>query len=279
MAGGVALNCVSNSRILEETDFQDVFIQPAAGDAGGAVGAAFYYYNTVLGNERTYVLDNVFLGPEFSDGDIEAFLSGGAIPHETMSRERLLRETAKAIADQQVVGWFQGRMEFGPRSLGGRSILADARNPKNQSIVNLKIKFRESFRPFAPTVLKERVSEYFAWDQESPYMLFVAPVRADKRTIPAVTHVDGSARLQTIGREQNPLYYDLLKEFELQTTCPVLINTSFNVRGEPIVCTPQDAWRCFMRTEMDMLVLGSHVLRKSDMKDIPPLTFTQFDPD
>jgi carbamoyltransferase len=265
MAGGVALNCVSNSKILEETDFDDVFVQPAAGDAGGAVGAAYYLYNTILGHPRTHRLEHVFLGPEFSDQEVEPFLRSHNIRFEQYGREALLQVTARAIADQKVVGWFQGRMEFGPRSLGSRSILADARNPENQSVVNLKIKFRESFRPFAPTVLAERTGDYFLWGRESPYMLFVATVREDRRSIPAVTHVDGSARLQTIARDQHPLYYDLIAEFDRQTGCPVIINTSFNVRGEPIVCTPRDAWRCFMRTEMDVLVLGSYVLRKEMM--------------
>lgn len=265
MAGGVALNCVSNSKILEHTPFREVFVQPAAGDAGGAVGAAFYAYNTVLGNPRSYVMTDVFLGPEFDDSAIEQFLRTLEVPFKKYTQEELLTETARLLADQKVVGWFQGRMEFGPRALGSRSILADARNPKNQSIVNLKIKFRESFRPFAPAVLEDRVSDYFVWDRPSPYMLFVATVREDKREIPAVTHLDGSARLQTVSRSQHPLFYDLLKEFEKQTGCPVLINTSFNVRGEPIVCTPEDAWKCFLRTEMDHLVLGSFILDKAEM--------------
>lgn len=265
MAGGVALNCVSNSKILAETGFQDVFVQPAAGDAGGAVGAAFYSYNTLKQNPRTFVMQDAFLGPEFPDSAIEQFLQSHNIPATVHAPTELLQKTARAIADQKVVGWFQGRMEFGPRALGSRSILADPRNPKNQSVVNLKIKFRESFRPFAPTVLEDRVADYFEWTKPSPYMLFVARVREDRREIPAVTHVDGSARLQTISRSQNALYYDLISEFDRQTGCPVLINTSFNVRGEPIVCSPEDAWNCFMRTEMDLLVMGSHILKKSDM--------------
>ena len=266
MAGGVALNCVSNSKILEQTDFQDIFVQPAAGDAGGAVGAAYYIYNSVLKKPRTYRMNDAFLGPEYSDAEIEALLNRYDVDSTKYGRKELLRETASLIADQKVVGWFQGRMEFGPRALGSRSIIADARNPKNQSIVNLKIKFRESFRPFAPTVLEDKVREYFRPDRPSPFMLFVATVREDKREIPAVTHVDGSARLQTISREQNELYYDLIKEFERQTGCPVIINTSFNVRGEPIVCSPEHALRCFMRTEMDFLVMGSHVIAKNKVK-------------
>jgi carbamoyltransferase len=281
MAGGVALNCVSNSKILEETSFQEMFVQPAAGDAGGAVGAAYYAYNTLFKHPRKFVMKDAFLGPEFGDDEIEVFLQQNGIPFEKYDREELLRETASMIAEQKVVGWFQGRMEFGPRALGSRSILADARNPKNQSIVNLKIKFRESFRPFAPTVLQERMSEYFKFDRESPFMLFVATVRENKREIPSVTHVDGSARLQTISREQHPLFYDLIQEFDRQTGCPVIINTSFNVRGEPIVCTPEEAWRCFMRTEMDSLVLGSFILRKDkmDMAVRHELMADQFEPD
>ncbi len=262
MAGGVALNCVSNSKILEETDFKEIFVQPAAGDAGGAVGAAYFVYNTVLKQPRTYVMNDAFLGPEYSDAEIEGLLKKYGVEYTKYDRQSLLRETATLIADQKVIGWFQGRMEFGPRALGARSIIADARNPKNQSIVNLKIKFRESFRPFAPTVLEEKVGEYFTPAIASPFMLFVATVRDDRRTIPAVTHVDGSARLQTIARKQNALYYDLIAEFERQTGCPVIINTSFNVRGEPIVCTPDNAIRCFLRTEMDYLVMGSFIVPK-----------------
>lgn len=265
MAGGVALNCVSNSRILEETSFHDVFVQPAAGDAGGAVGAAFYIYNTILGNRRVYRMNHVFLGPEYSDDQIETLLREKNMNSRRLSRKELLEETSRLIAGQKVVGWFQGRMEFGPRALGNRSIIADARNPKNQSVVNLKIKFRESFRPFAPAVLEERMPEYFDFDRPAPFMLFVANVRPEKRVIPAVTHLDGSARLQTVSREQNALFYDLISEFDRQTGCPVIINTSFNVRGEPIVRTPQEALRCFMRTEMDCLVMGSFIIDKKNL--------------
>ncbi len=267
MAGGVALNCVSNSKILAETSFREVFVQPAAGDAGGAVGAAFYVYNSILGNPRTYEMTDVFLGPAFEDQEIGRLLERKRVPFKQLDRPELLEETSRRIADQKVVGWFQGRMEFGPRALGNRSILADARNPQNQSVVNLKIKFRESFRPFAPAILEERMTEYFDFDRPAPYMLFVANVRGDKRMIPAVTHVDGSARLQTVSREQNPLFYDLISEFDRQTGCPVVINTSFNVRGEPIVCTPEDAWKCFMRTEMDCLVIGSFLVDKASLGD------------
>jgi len=281
MAGGVALNCVSNSKIYENTSLKEIFVQPAAGDAGGAVGAAFYVHNTLLNNPRTFVMKDVFLGPEYSDTFVEQFLLKKKIPYRKLDRQALLRETAGRIAAQEVVGWFQGRMEFGPRSLGSRSILADPRNPKNQSIVNLKIKFRESFRPFAPAVLEDKVSNHFEWNRPSPFMLFVATVSGNNRTIPAVTHVDGSARLQTIARDQHPLFYDLISEFDRQTGCPVLINTSFNVRGEPIVCTPEDAWRCFMRTEMDCLVMGSFLLDKKEMKEVNREELLQevFEPD
>ncbi len=265
MAGGVALNCVSNSKIFEETGFENIFVQPAAGDAGGALGAALYVHNTVLKNPRTFVMKDAFLGPDFADDEIESLLRSTGVPYKKHDRQELIELTAKRIADQHVIGWFQGRMEFGPRALGSRSIIADARNPKNQSVVNLKIKYRESFRPFAPTVLEERTNDYFEFNRPSPFMLFVATVREDKRHIPAVTHVDGSARLQTIARDQHPLYYDLIKEFERQTGCPVIINTSFNVRGEPIVCEPVHAWRCFLRTEMDTLVMGNCVVEKKDV--------------
>ncbi len=265
MAGGVALNCVSNSKIFEETGFENIFVQPEAGDAGGALGAALYVHNTVLKNPRTFVMKDAFLGPDYADDEIESLLRSTGVPYKRHDRQELIELTAKRIADQHVIGWFQGRMEFGPRALGSRSIIADARNPKNQSVVNLKIKYRESFRPFAPTVLEERTNDYFEFNRPSPFMLFVATVREDKRHIPAVTHVDGSARLQTIARDQHPLYYDLIKEFERQTGCPVIINTSFNVRGEPIVCEPVHAWRCFLRTEMDTLVMGNCVVEKKDV--------------
>ena len=281
MAGGVALNCVTNSKVLEESGFQGMFVQPAAGDAGGALGAALYVQHAVLHQPRTFVMDHAFWGPEFSNDQIDEFLVERGIPFKRCRRNDLLQQTASALADQQVVGWFQGRMEYGPRSLGSRSILADARNPKNQSIVNLKIKFRESFRPFAPTILEERTSEYFAWDRQSPFMLFVAQARDGRNLIPAVTHVDGSARLQTINRQQNELFYDLISEFDRQTGCPVLINTSFNVRGEPIVCSLEDAWKCFKRTEMDVLVLGNYILDKKQMSGniFQEMQLETFEPD
>ncbi|MBI1950260.1 MAG: carbamoyltransferase [Acidobacteria bacterium] len=268
MAGGVALNCVANGRILRECPFEDIFIQPAAGDAGGAVGVAAYIQHTLLNAPRTHAWKHAYLGPEYTDQEIREYLTANGIAFRECARSELLERTAHLIDQQQVVGWFQGRMEFGPRALGNRSILADARNPKNKDTVNLKIKFRESFRPFAPSVLLERVNEYFDLDTPSPYMLLVAQVRPEKRVIPSVTHIDGSARIQTIAREENSLYYDLIREFDRLTGCPVIINTSFNVRGEPIVCTPHDAYLCFMRTNMDHLVMGNFLLDKRQMKPL-----------
>jgi carbamoyltransferase len=288
MAGGVALNCVANGRLLREGPFRNLWIQPAAGDAGGALGVAQLVHHRYLGVARRVTpgrdaMRGSYLGPSYSDDDIERFLVARDIPHRKLSRLELLTSVAAAIADGNVVGWFNGRMEFGPRSLGARSILGDARNPAMQSQMNIKIKFREGFRPFAPSVLAERAAEYFDLPCESPYMLLVAPVREERRTppaahigarwgieqlneprsdIPAVTHVDNSARVQTVTAETNRDYYDLITEFERQTGCAVLVNTSFNVRGEPIVCTLEDAYRCFMRTDIDWLVLGSYVLEK-----------------
>jgi len=264
LAGGVALNCVANGRVLREGPFKELFIQPAAGDAGGALGVAAYIAHSVLDQPRIETMEHAYLGPQFSEAEIEAMLKEYGAPARKLDREDLVREVAALIEGQTVIGWFQGRMEFGPRALGSRSIIADARNAKNKDVVNLKIKFRESFRPFAPTVLEERISEYFEIDRPSPYMLLVAPVRENKRVIPSVTHVDHSARIQSINRSQNPLYYDLVKEFDRRTGVPVIINTSFNVRGEPIVCTPEDAYRCFMRTHMDYLVVGPYLLDKKN---------------
>ncbi|MBW2182753.1 MAG: carbamoyltransferase [Deltaproteobacteria bacterium] len=266
LAGGVALNCVANGRLLRETPFEDIFIQPAAGDAGGAVGVASYIYHTILGNDREFIQKDAYLGPHYSNVEIRQYLEANEVPFQELGREELLNKVAALINEQQVIGWFQGRMEFGPRALGNRSILADARNPENKDKVNLKIKFRESFRPFAPTVLQDKCSEYFELNCPSPYMLLVAQVKEDKRIIPSVTHVDGSARIQTVSRRENELFYDLIKEFENQTGCPVIINTSFNVRGEPIVCTPQDAFLCFMRTNMDYLVMGNFLIEKQEKK-------------
>jgi carbamoyltransferase len=289
LAGGVALNCVGNGRLLREGPFRRIWIQPAAGDAGGAVGVALAIHHKVLGNARRAYsegdgMHGSYLGPADSDADIEAFLrSVGAVYERCATEEELVDATARLLADEKVVGWHQGRMEFGPRALGGRSILGDPRSTKMQSVMNLKIKYRESFRPFAPSVLREHVHEWFELDVDSPYMLLVAGVRPERRKamtaeqerlfgieklnvprsdIPAVTHVDYSARIQTVHRETNPRYHALLERFHALTGCPVVVNTSFNVRGEPIVCTPRDSWLCFMRTEMDALVVGSFVLHK-----------------
>jgi carbamoyltransferase len=262
MAGGVALNCVANGRVIRETPFRDLFVQPAAGDAGGAVGVAHYLYNTLEKKPRGPAWSHAYLGPAHSDAEIAEYLKARGAPSEVLSDADLVARTARLIADGNVIGWYQGRMEFGPRALGGRSILADPRDPKMRDTLNMKIKFREGFRPFAPSVLADRASEWFDIDCESPYMLLVAQVREGKRQIPSVTHVDNSARLQTVTRESSPLYYDLIQEFGRITGVPVIINTSFNVRGEPIVCTPHDAYLCFMRTNMDHLVLGHHLLSK-----------------
>jgi len=267
MAGGVALNCVANGRLLREGPFEQIFIQPAAGDAGGAIGVAALIWNSVLGNPRTFTWPHAYWGPEYKDEDVLKVLEQAKVPFQRYGRKELLETTARLIAEQNVVGWFQGRMEFGPRALGNRSILADARNPANKDVVNLKIKFRESFRPFAPAVLAERAGEYFDIDRESPYMLLTAQVRENKRVIPAVTHLDGSARLQTVTRAENALFYDLIAEFDRQTGVPVIINTSYNVRGEPIILSPEDAFRCFMRTKMDALVMHDCVVLKRDVAE------------
>ncbi len=289
LAGGVALNCVGNGRILREGPFKDIWIQPASGDAGGALGAALWAWYRYLGNERKSdekkdKQKSSLLGPSYSDEYIEKFLAKENIAYKKIPYSGIPSIVSDLIIDNKVIGWFQGRLEFGPRALGSRSIIADARNPEMQSKVNLKIKYRESFRPFAPTVLNERVSEWFELDKESPYMLLVAPLKTTRRIkpdtelsgldklkirrseIPAVTHVDYSARIQTIKREDNPLYYDLINEFYKKTGCPAIINTSFNVRGEPLVCTPEDAFKCFMRTEMDYLVMGPFILDKKEQK-------------
>jgi carbamoyltransferase len=268
MAGGVALNCVANGRLLREGPFEDLWVQPAAGDAGGALGAALFAHNCVLGKPRAFRMDHAFWGPEYSDEAIRAYLDARGAPYRQLPQPEVIAETARLLhEDQAVVGWFQGRMEWGPRSLGSRSILADARNRENWQRVNLKIKFRESFRPFAPACLAEKASEWFDIDRESPYMLLVCQVREGKG-VPAVTHVDGSARLQTIKRQDHPVFHDLIAEFDRRTGCPVLINTSFNVRGEPIVCSPEDAYLCFMRTNMDALVLGNQILLKEQQPEL-----------
>jgi carbamoyltransferase len=268
MAGGVALNCVANGRVIRETPFKNLFVQPAAGDAGGAVGVAHYLYNTIEKKPRGPAWRHAYLGPAYSDAEIAQYLEGAGAKYRTLGDRELVERTANLLTEGNVVGWFQGRMEFGPRALGGRSILADPRDPRMRDILNMKIKFREGFRPFAPSVLADKASEWFEIDCDSPYMLLVAQVREGKRVIPSVTHVDNSARLQTVSRAESPLYYDLIAEFCRLTGVPVIINTSFNVRGEPIVCTPHDAYLCFMRTNMDHLVMGHHVL---DKKDQPPL--------
>jgi carbamoyltransferase len=288
LAGGVALNCVSNGLLVREGIFDDLWIQPAAGDAGGAVGAALVAWHADPSAVRTAAppdgMSGAYLGPEFSEADVERFLTGNAIPHQRLGRDELVSRVAGLIAEGSVVGWMQGRMEFGPRALGNRSILADPRSRTMQRDLNLKIKFRESFRPFAPSVLAERAGEFFELDRPSPYMLLVASLRdrpsnleaattarsglerlkAVESRLPAVTHVDYSARVQTVDRDRNPLFHDLIAEFGRRTGIAVLVNTSFNVRGEPIVCTPTDAYRCFMGTAMDCLVMGSFLLLRAD---------------
>lgn len=295
LAGGVALNCVGNGRILREGPFENLWIQPAAGDAGGALGVALFIWHQLLEKPRKTMghdsQKGSLLGPDYADDEIQEMLSKhGAVFTTADSDEELCNKVADLIADQNVIGWFQGRMEFGPRALGARSILGDARSEQMQSIMNLKIKFRESFRPFAPIVLQEYVDRFFDMrsGEESPYMLLVAPVREAMRTqpgpeyeqafgldklhfcrskIPAVTHVDYSARVQTVDSKRNPLVHQLLTCYHEKTGCPVLINTSFNVRSEPIVCRPEDAWRCFMMTDMDVLVLGRHVVLKKQQQE------------
>ncbi|HMP73882.1 MAG TPA: carbamoyltransferase [Kiritimatiellia bacterium] len=291
MAGGVALNCVANGRLLREGPFENVWIQPAAGDAGGALGSALLSWYKYKDQPRQAdgvrdAMRGAYLGPNF-DEEVEDFLTARGYPYKKLEGQAWAKEVAQIMADESVVGLVQGRMEFGPRALGGRSIIGDARSAKMQSVMNLKIKYRESFRPFAPSCLAEDVNTYFELEKESPYMLLVAQVQAgrcigredaDKLTIrerinqvrsdiPAITHVDYSARVQTVSRETNPRYYDLIKAFKEITGYGVIINTSFNVRGEPIVCTPEDAYRCFMRTEMDYLVLGNCILSKADQPE------------
>ncbi|MDD5627836.1 MAG: carbamoyltransferase [Elusimicrobia bacterium] len=288
LAGGVALNCVGNGRILRENVFERIWIQPASGDAGGALGAALLLWHQYLGKERTVSegrdsQQGSLLGPSFSDEHIGAWLKAKDIPHRKLDPKDVARETAALLKEGHVIGWFQGRMEFGPRALGSRSIVGDARNVEMQAKMNLKIKFRESFRPFAPSVLAEHYQEYFDLPCESPYMLLTAPVVESRRIpmsgeqqklwgiaklnvprsdLPAITHVDYSARLQTVNQADNAPYHELIAEFRKLTGCGVVVNTSFNVRGEPIVCRPQEAYTCFMRTHMDYLVLGSHLLDK-----------------
>ncbi len=292
LAGGVALNCVANGRLLREGPFKDVWVQPAAGDAGGAVGAALSVWHEHLDQPRSISnKDNMhgsYLGPQYSGDQISGYLDSVNADYVRLDDEALMPRLAEMLDQGHIVGWMQGRMEFGPRALGGRSILGDPRNTKIQSTMNLKIKYRESFRPFAPSVLAERVADYFEYDRPSPYMLMVAPVREEIRIpmskeqqsmfgteklnvprskLPAITHVDYSARIQTVHEETNLRYYQLIQAFDERTGCPVLVNTSFNVRGEPIVCTPEDAYRCFMRTEMDYLVIENFLLAKQDQPE------------
>lgn len=292
LAGGVALNCVANGHVLRNAGYDDIWIQPAAGDAGGALGAALAIWHSHLGNPRTAngtrdFQKGSYLGPIFTDDEVEKALRREGRAYKKYDREKLLDKISELLGEEKVIGLLQGRMEFGPRALGNRSIIGDARSTNMQKVMNLKIKYRESFRPFAPSVAVDRASDFFDFpgDKSSPYMLLVADVAEDKlrkmtpeeeklfgidklnvprSAIPAVTHVDYSARLQTVSPDDNPFYYDLIKAFERKTGCPVIVNTSFNVRGEPIVCTPEDAYRCFMRTEMDYLVLGSCVLDKRE---------------
>ena len=294
LAGGVALNCVGNGRILREGPYKGLWIQPSAGDAGGALGAALTAWHKLEGQPRSAngqkdAMHGSFLGPSYTNEEIEQFLRQKEAPYKRLDDEVLFDRVAEELSAGKIVGWLQGRMEFGPRTLGCRSIIGDARNPKMQSVMNLKIKYRESFRPFAPSVLRERVSDYFALDTDSPYMLLVAPVLEKRRIkpnkeqqslwgidllnvprsdIPAATHVDYSARVQTVHKETNPRYYKLLKTFESKTGCAVLVNTSFNVRNEPIVCSPEDAYRCFMRSAIDVLVLENCLLYKADQKPL-----------
>ncbi len=292
LAGGVALNCVSNGRVLREGPFEDIWIQPAAGDAGGALGAALCVWHRYLGNDRTSDTERdrqqgSYLGPSFSREMVKAFLGNNGLVYHELDLDKKASTIARLIAEGKIIGYMAGRMEFGPRALGARSILGDARRQDTQTVMNLKIKYRESFRPFAPSVLEEKASEYFETDRPSPYMLLVADVRDERRLpqlsgdgismmdrlktkrsdIPAVTHLDYSARLQTVNKKDKPDYYEIISEFEKLTGCAVIVNTSFNVRGEPIICSPEDAYKCFMRTDMDVLVIEDFILYK---EELPP---------
>lgn len=268
LAGGVALNSVANGRLLRESKFEDIYIQPAAGDSGGAIGAALYVYHSLLGKKRHFVMEHAYLGPGFGEEEIGAFLKDNNIPFQSFEREELLETVAEALAQGKVVGWFQNRTEWGPRALGDRSILADPRKEEMKNIVNSKIKFRELFRPFAPSVLLEKAEDFFELPQAerhfpARFMLYVTPVKEEKRgEVPAITHVDGSARPQTVFKEQNPLYYGLIERFANLTGVPLLLNTSFNLKGEPIVCTPKDAFNTFTKSGLDLLVLGNKVVKK-----------------
>jgi len=306
LAGGVALNCVANGHLLRDGCFKNIWVQPAAGDAGGALGAALAAWHLKLGNPRAVdggrdAMAGALLGPEFAQAEIETRLRAAGARFAVLSDAELIEQTAASLAQGEAVGWMQGRMEYGPRSLGARSILADPRSPRMQKQLNLKIKYRESFRPFAPAVLRDKAAEWFEFDGDSPYMLFVAGVRPERRRamtadeqalfgidklnvvrsdIPAVTHVDYSARLQTVDAETNPRFHALLARFNAVTGCPILVNTSFNVRSEPIVCTPEDAFHCFMGTEIDLLVVGNCALRKKDQDPSLARDYRdQFEPD
>ncbi|MFZ3089135.1 MAG: carbamoyltransferase [Nitrospirota bacterium] len=294
LAGGVALNCVANGKVFKEKIFKNIWIQPSAGDAGGALGAALSVWHQYLGNARDTdgnkdSMKGAYLGPSYSNEYIESFLRKNDMPFIISDEENLIERVANLLSEGKVIGWFHGRMEFGPRALGARSIIGDARSKDMQSIMNLKIKYRESFRPFAPSVLREKIADYFELDCDSPYMLLVAPVKrgrcidvskegkdlwgiellnVPRSDIPAVTHIDYSARIQTVHKDLNPRYYKLIKRFEEKTGCAVIVNTSFNVRGEPIVCTPEDAYKCFMRTEIDYLVLEDFILDKKDQRQL-----------
>jgi carbamoyltransferase len=294
LAGGVALNCVANGRILREGPFENIWIQPAAGDAGGALGAGLFTWYQYLDNPRTAdgtkdSQQSSYLGPEFSNDYIAKYLQKSNIAHTLLTDEQVPERIADLLAAEKVIGWFNGRMEFGPRALGNRSIIGDARSPTMQETMNLKIKFRESFRPFAPSVIVEKVSDCFEIDRPSPYMLLVAPVKKERckeitrqqeelfgleklkvsrSDIPAITHVDYSARINTVAKEDNPQYYRMISKFDEKYGCPVIINTSFNVRGEPIVCTPEDAYLCFMRTGMDYLLINNFLIEKKVQKPL-----------
>jgi carbamoyltransferase len=294
LAGGVALNCVANGKLLRSGIFDDIFIQPAAGDAGGALGCAYIAWYQHLDNERIAdskndFMNGAYLGPEFSNDEIKIYLDEKGYAYKKLSDEELPEKIADLINEQNVIGWFQGRMEFGPRALGGRTIIGDSRSAETQKTINLKIKYRESFRPFAPSVREENISEYFDIDRPSPYMLLVADVNKDKQLpmteeqesyfglkklniarseVPAITHVDYSARIQSVSKATNKRYHDMLTAFNEKYGCPVIVNTSFNVRGEPIVCTPKDAYLCFMRTEMDYLIMNNYLLSKKEQKPL-----------
>jgi carbamoyltransferase len=294
LAGGVALNCVANGRLLREGPFENIWVQPAAGDAGGALGAALlgwykYHNKPRIADEKSDSQKGSYLGPQFSEEEIKSFIQSFNLSAKRYDDDELIENVANLINSEKVIGWFDGKMEFGPRALGSRTIIGDARSPKMQATMNIKIKFREGFRPFAPSVLYEKVTEYFEIEKESPYMLLTADVKKERRIpmtdeqqkkwgidklnvvrsdVPAITHVDYSARLQTVHKETNPRYHRLISKFEEKTGCAVIINTSFNVRGEPIVCTPKDAYKCFMRTNMDYLVLGNYILSKDEQKSL-----------